>query len=141
MYPIVFLCRQYMELALERLIADGTKLFHAPSETLTGRAGHDLVAVWKRCRLVLKKAWPDSPRLDLDVVEDCLAQFAEADPNSTAFRYPVGHNGDPSLRGMKHVNLRSLFEIMSRLESFLDSVGAGIDARPEAEEDIESAYR
>ncbi len=99
------------------------------------------MTLWKRCRLVLERAWPDGPKSDLEAVEGRLAQFAKADPNSAAFRYPVDRGGDPSLRGMKYVNLRNLFEIMSRLESFFDSMGAGIDTMLEAEEDMESAYR
>jgi hypothetical protein len=39
---------------------------------------------------------------------------------STAFRYPVDKDGNPSLPGIKYINLRNVREVMAKIAMLLD---------------------
>ncbi|MGB2842918.1 MAG: hypothetical protein WBC40_10690 [Halobacteriota archaeon] len=121
-YPIVFLYRQYIELTLKRLIRDGNELLNI-SEKLP--QGHKINDLWKKCRAILEKVWPNESSEDLDAVEACIKQFSAKDPTSTAFRYPTDLEGYLSLPKMQ-INLRNLSEVMRRVSSFLESCSIGI---------------
>jgi len=122
-FPIAFVYRQYIELRLKELVKNGNLLLgigeKAPQH-------HKIDQLWRHARSIMEHAWPDGPVQDLDAVEACIRQFSERDPSSTAFRYPTDKAGNPSLDGLKHVNLRNLSEVMERLASLLDGASMAI---------------
>lgn len=137
-YPIVFLYRHYLELRLKSLIRDGRELL---DEKCSVPETHDLNNLWGECKKILLKVFPDSPTKDLFAVQDCLKQFAEVDPYSESFRYPFNKNGDKTLTGLKHINLRNLNEVMNRIASFLDATNMCISENLDLKREIEAEYR
>ncbi len=122
-FPIVFLYRQYLELALKDLITKGSQLLDSPEDPPTH---HKIDQLWSQCRRILEAIWPDGPSEDLDAVGECIYQFSEKDPSSMAFRYPTAKDGTPSVPGLKHINLRNLSEVMERISSLLEGSSIGI---------------
>ncbi|RYD03839.1 hypothetical protein N752_17275 [Desulforamulus aquiferis] len=108
-YPIVFLYRQFIELKLKEIIKDGSQLIENPKEI---PMHHSILNLWKDCRHILERVWPDGPKDDLEAVEKCICEFSEIDPRSMSFRYPVDTKGNPSLPShLSHINIRNLGEV------------------------------
>ena len=134
-YPIVFLYRQYLELRLKELIKEGTQLVGTPdglSKT------HNIDKLWAQCRTIIEKVWPEGPSGDLDAVKNCIHQFSEKDPCSTAFRYPRDTDGRRSLPDLRPINLLHLSTVMDGLSSLLEGLSTAIyenlEAKREGEE-------
>lgn len=140
-YPIVFLYRQYIELRLKELIKKGNLLLDIPKKF---PKHHKIDKLWKQCREVLEKVYPEDSAEDLDAVEECIHQFSKSDPTSMAFRYPKDKNDNPSLPGLRHINLRNLSEVMTRVASLLDAASMGIiynlDNKWEMEEVLRDSF-
>jgi hypothetical protein len=134
-YPIVFLYRQYIELRLKELIRDGNQLIDNPKKF---PKHHKIDELWKHCRRILEKVWPEGPAEDLDAVEECIHQFSEKDPTSMAFRYPTDKNGNRSLPSLSHINLRNLSEVMARISSLLDGTSMAISVYLENKQETEA---
>src|SRR5262245_27116320 len=64
-YPIVFLYRHHLELRLKQIIRLGHALFHEKTQL---PHSHGLVVLWRKCRPMLERFWPNAPRGDLDAV-------------------------------------------------------------------------
>ena len=137
-YPIVFLYRQYIELRLKEIIRDGNQLLDFPEEF---PKHHMIDKLWRQCRRILEQVWPEAPAEDLDAVEKCIQQFSEKDPTSTAFRYPTDKDGNPSLPGLRHINLRNLSDVISRIASLLDGASMGISVYLDHKREMEAEYK
>ena len=122
-YPLVFLYRQYLELQLKELIKAGSLLI---DKSQGFHKHHKIDVLWRHCRKILKEAYAEDCSEDFDAVEDCIKQFSEHDPTSTAFRYPIDEKGKKSLPGLIHINLKNFSEIMDNLASLLDAARTGI---------------
>jgi hypothetical protein len=123
-YPIVFLYRQALEVAIKHVLVKGYQLLDQ-DERLPLRPEHRLVPLWRDCREILEQVWPKGPKEDLDAVGEVMRQFQEKDPASTSFRYPTDLAGAPTLQN-GHINLKNLGEVANRVYSFLDAVVTGI---------------
>lgn len=122
-YPLVFLYRQYIELRLKGLIKAGNLVLDNPSKF---PQHHKIDELWKQCRKILENVFPEESSEDFDAVEECIDQFSEKDPFSIAFRYPTSKEGEKSLPGVRHINLRNFSKIIASLASLLDSASMGI---------------
>jgi len=80
-----------------------------------GKLHHRIDKYWFNCRKILEDIWPESPKGDLDAVEECIKEFSKVDPISISFRYPTSKNRKPSIRGLTHINLRNLLEVMNNI--------------------------
>lgn len=134
-YPILFNYRQYIELTLKWLIRDARQLLDEPGGT---PAGHTLENLWNTTRPLLRRIEPRGEK-DLDNVEGCINRFAEVDPTSQAFRYPVDMAGEPSLPGLSQINLRQVRDVVERMSGLFDGalsqISALLDCKWDAEEE------
>lgn len=136
-FPTVFLYRQYIELRLKELIISGSELLGLQIKT---PKQHKINELWKQCRKVLEQVYKGDPITDLNMVESSINQFSEADPYSTAFRYPTDTKDNPSLPNLSHINLRHLADTMEKIASLLDGASMGIDAGLGSKKEAESEY-
>lgn len=138
-YPIAFLYRQYIELRLKELIRVGSYLLDIPfsSKKLT----HEIFLLWKECRNILEQVHPDEYKEDFDEIENYIEQYAQTDPQSTAFRYPTDKKGEPSLKGLKYINLRNLAEIMGKVAILLDGASEELDLLFQDKCEMDSWYK
>ena len=126
-FPIVFLYRQYLELHLKQIIRDGNVLLHYTSDF---PKIHDLSELWNNCKRIIEEVYPDNSEQyakDLGVVERCILEFSDRDPNSIAFRYPTDKSNKPSLSDdLRYIDLHNLAKVVDKIYSLLLGAGDGI---------------
>ncbi|MHB0885510.1 MAG: hypothetical protein ACYC41_06450 [Bacillota bacterium] len=149
-YPIVFLYRHHLELALKDLIRRASDLLGRklpPRDRNNPLYRHDLDRLWKLAKTLLKDVWPEGDEETLVVVEQRITELAAVDKSSISFRYPENQDVDttPSLPlDLTHINIRTLGEVMAEIVEFLSACRLGIssmkEARDEYERDMRSEY-
>lgn len=122
-YPVVFLYRHYLELMLKQIAAEGSGLLGLEPPDLIG---HRVLKLWQICRPIVERIWPDNSADDLDAVEACLKQLDEKDCSSQSFRYPRSPKGERLLRGMTHINVRNLSDVLEGVSNLLEGCLTGI---------------
>lgn len=131
-YPVVFLYRHALELSLKHIIYGGVQLaafrcIDAVNEQL--KNNHDLVDLARTASKVLALLFPNDAvlgHLSATVATICN-DWAQIDPRSDAYRYPIDTKGRPSTKRHQVVNLRSLATRMATLLEDLDAVHFGLD--------------
>lgn len=135
-YPIVFLYRQHLELALKSIRRQAQLLLDLPS---SDGPGHKLDRLWRECRPLLEQLFDDEP-VSLQAFEDRIAEFSELDPTSTAFRYPVGLDGRPSVT-IRQLALGKLRDTMANLGGLIGGALTGLEVMLEQKQDAEAENR
>ncbi len=133
-YPIVFLYRHHIELALKRIIRQTPYLIERPltkaEEDHLG--GHRLDLLWqdfkpKTSEVTKAAGWSELPPEDIEGIDDYVRQVSEIDPASFSLRYAHSKKGDPSLpKDMTHINLRHFGDLMERLANYLSGLEAAM---------------
>ncbi len=116
-YPVLFLYRQYLELQLKMMVRT---LRHLQGIGRDFPKGHKIDVLWTEAEKLLRKAFPEQSTVELVETGRLIHEFAHVDPLSTAFRYPVDNDGNPSLPGIKYINLRNVREVMDKIAMLLD---------------------
>ncbi len=62
-YPIIFLYRHALEIALKHILVKGFQLLDK-EQPLPKQ--HRLAQLWQPCRQILEEVWPEGPKEDLD---------------------------------------------------------------------------
>jgi len=126
-YPIVFLYRHHIELALKTIISRTPYLIERPltkAET-DHLSQHRLDWLWQDFKpmaaAITKVAgWDDLPQDDVEGIDDYIRQLHKVDPRSYSLRYAHSKGGNPSLpTGLTHINVRHFGELMERLANYL----------------------
>jgi hypothetical protein len=133
-FPIAFLWRQHIELALKDIIAIGREL---QEEKWGFPATHQLSVLWNEAKLhILACGDPNAP--ELTNVQANIIEFEKIDPGSEGFRYPVGR--DLSTRSLPNapddVNLRALHEAMVALGNFFEGVRSELGTRLDYQQEM-----
>ena len=123
-FPVVFLYRQYLELALKDLIRQSRKLLdtYEPFPKT-----HRLDELWRICNKLLKEISPGDSEEEMRQIGRLIDEFCQVDPTSIAFRYPEDKDGSPSLPGIRHINLRNVAEVTNKISAILDGADAMVD--------------
>lgn len=116
-YPVLFLYRQYLELQLKMMVRT---LRHLQGVGLDFPKGHRIDALWTEADKLLRQAFPDESKVELIETGRLISEFAKVDPLSTAFRYPVDNEGNPSLPGITYINLRNVRDVMAKIAMLLE---------------------
>lgn len=132
-YPILFLYRQYLELAIKNLIRNGRKLQDINEAVPTGHKIHDL---WNTCEKLLNVISPDDSVEEIKQINRLISEFCSVDPTSTAFRYPEDKEGKPSLPGMTHINIRNVCDVINKISAILNGADAQISEYLSAKSDL-----
>jgi hypothetical protein len=147
-YPIVFLYRHHIELALKRIIRQAPYLIERSLTKLENDhlGQHRLDWLWqdfKPMAAAISKAagWDELPAEDVGGIDDYIRQLFEIDPRSYSLRYAHSKTGDPSLpKELTHINLRHFGELMERLSNYLEGLEAGsshlVDLKQEMEAEM-----
>jgi hypothetical protein len=143
LFPLAFLWRHHLELALKHIIALGRSL----EDSAWGFPEHHrLLELWHEAKVhIVNASSPDAP--ELANVEANLSEFQMVDPGSFGFRYPTERNsGARTLaHAPSHVNLGVLHEAMQALSNYLDAVQMELSVRldylSEMRAEYERAYR
>jgi hypothetical protein len=133
-YPVIFLYRHHIELALKNLIRQAPYLVEReltdPEKSHLGK--HRLDLLWADVKAILKEickkaGWGKLDPDDVEGIDAYIAQLSAMDPDSFAFRYAHAKDGAPSLATeLKRINLRHFAELMERLANYLDGMDAAL---------------
>lgn len=123
-FPIVFLYRHYLELGLKNLIRQGRRLLDVDRPV---PQGHRIDELWRICSALLQEISPDDAIEAQQHIGRLIDEFCQIDATSTAFRYPVDINGNPSLSGLAALNLRNLRDVMAKIAVILNGASDQID--------------
>lgn len=145
-YPIIFLYRHHIELALKNLVTRVADwLDHVLTETEQRHLnGHRLDLLWNDLKPLLDamcaaKGWNKLPAAETEGVDSHIRQFHALDPYSFNFRYTHTKTGEASLPPeLKAINLRHFAETLERCAEYLDTLDFGIGILDD--EKSEAAY-
>jgi hypothetical protein len=126
-YPFVFCWRQYLELRLKKVIWYGNVLENSDEGF---PPTHDILRLWRGARLALETIAEDLP--EYDAIAGVVQEFAAADPDSFAFRYPMKKDGTATVPPeTPNLNWGQFHKAMSGVANFLDAAQCELDQRVE----------
>lgn len=123
-YPIVFLYRHYLELAIKDLIRQAQKLLGDRAEFAQT---HSIDELWRKCSPLLERVSTGDSIQEQKQIGRLLREFVAVDPFSTAFRYPVDREGNQSLPGIRNIDLPNVRDVIAKISVILDGASAQID--------------
>lgn len=116
-YPILFLYRQYLELAIKDLITQANGLLNQSDKF---PPHHKISELWQICDSLLERLSPGNATAHRQEVSRLLLEFSEVDPLSMAFRYPEDKFGNVSLSGLTHININNVKDVIAKIAIILD---------------------
>jgi len=137
-FPTIFLYRHYIELILKEIILNNWAYLEISKPF---PRSHDIYKLWEICRKAMQEtdklvdpAFAESQDYikeiiqAYDAIETDLKKFAEIDPDSQHFRYPVDSQGNPIVVNKQLLIelLRELPELVKRISYNLDGISTGI---------------
>jgi len=148
-YPVIFLYRHHIELALKNLIRHTPYLIDRPLTTEEEKhlERHRLDLLWQDLKpmfaAVCKAAgWDRLDAADEEGVDSYIRQLTALDPDSFSFRYTRSKKGAPSLPSeLKRINLRHFAEMVERLADYLDGLDMAVSVLEEGKMEMEAEYR
>lgn len=126
-WPLAFLWRHHVELALKDIIAAGRELQGEPDGF---PAGHRLGDLWREAKPHIQRCGPASSP-ELDSVEAAIIEFETIDRAGDGFRYPLRRDqrGVSLPNAPEQVNLEQLQQVMERVSNFFSAVRTEIGVR------------
>ena len=118
-HPVLYLYRHHIELTLKSIIGYANILEECDNSF---PRTHDLSILWMKARDKIKIIGDEIQEDDLKAVDDLIAQFADFDPLSTTFRYPIDSKGEPSIKNHIILNLSHFKSVIEKLSAFLECV-------------------
>ena len=122
-YPILFLYRQYLELEIKDTLRISRRLLDIDGDFPMHHRINDL---WNDLHVLLERISPGNSSAELKQIARLINDFAKVDPQSMAFRYPVGKSGLPSLPGLTRINLRNVREVLGKISIILSGANSQI---------------
>ena len=137
-FPTIFLYRHYIELILKEIILNNWEYLEISRPF---PKGHDIYELWDKCRKALQKTdklidpqFAESQEYIKQIMqaynalETDLKKFAEIDPDSEHFRYPVDSHGNPMVVDERLLIklLHELPDLVQRISYNLDGISTGI---------------
>jgi hypothetical protein len=136
-YPVIFLYRQYLELAMKGLL---TKIYKLQDICDKIPTTHALDILWDKCRSHIQTIIPDDSSKELIDISRLIAEFMVVDPKSMAFRYPEDKNGSKHLSNIRLINLRNIKEVIEGISTILFGADAIISEYLDIKRDLEDYY-
>jgi len=121
--PTLFNYRQFIELWLEAIIAT-----YGPFVGITANwKSHKLIPLWKDFSDVLEAYKIDDPTGANPVAAGIVSQFAQVDPDSFSYRYPVDTKGNPIPVAHNQLDLSALADVMQGLDMYFVGCDSCLD--------------
>lgn len=122
-FPILFMHRHHVELALKHVISMSAQLL---DETITIPAHHDLQRLWEQAVALSLRIDPPPSDEDLDAVTEAIGHLSALDRGSFTFRYPLEKDQTTVAWRLRDgplerlINVRELGEWMERTTHFFE---------------------
>ncbi|MBX9660626.1 MAG: hypothetical protein K2X00_18885 [Nitrospiraceae bacterium] len=137
-YPVLFLYRQYLELQIKDLILQGRRIKEISGDF---PKHHHIGNLWEMCHKLLSEISPGESVVELREITRLIAEFSAVDPSSMAFRYPHDKDGNPSLPGITHINLRNVRDVIGKISIILMGASAQLGEYLSFKHEMESEFR
>lgn len=145
-YPIVFLYRHHIELALKRIIwcVPGILSRELTDQERKHLNSHQLKPLWDDLEPIfgsICKAvnWKKPKAADLYGAREYIRQLSEVDPSSESFRFWKLKSGASSLpANLDSFNIRHFSEMMNRFADFIEELDTATIAASEMLDDLNS---
>ncbi|TCK72454.1 hypothetical protein [Acidipila rosea] len=145
-YPILFLYRHHLELAMKRIIRRLPRLLYRElTSNETGQLRqHSLTGLWQALKPMVASIykavdWPDAKSEDIAGADDYVRQLSAIDPDSESFRYPFGKSGKANMpEGLIRLNIRHFAVTISRLVQYIDDIDTATSVVGEWQDDMEA---
>lgn len=148
-YPIIFLYRHHIELALKNIIRRVPYLLDRqltlPEESNLKK--HQLDLLWQDLRPMINTVgatagWGPFDPTELEGIDEHITQLSDMDPDSYAFRYTRSKKGAPTLPpDVKLINLRHFAEMIERLAGALEGLDTATSYLEDAKSELEAEWR
>jgi len=125
-YPILFLYRHHLELAIKKLIRDCyTLLGHDQAIP----AIHAIDKLWQLCCSLLQEISPGIPKNEeIQQTTRLVTDLCKVDPKSEAFRYPEDKSGNAPRLDVAF-DIGTVGVVVGKISLLLDCIGADIHTR------------
>ncbi|KAA0226940.1 hypothetical protein EDS67_18675 [candidate division KSB1 bacterium] len=114
-FPILFLYRHYIELALKEIILAATLYLGKQHKSIKS---HNLTQLWQRVKELISEVELDIPIDEMIAIENQISQFDMLDNSSETFRYPVDKQGNVFKKLSDYVNVENVREIVDGLHTW-----------------------
>lgn len=140
-YPIVFLYRHALELNLKNISYCSMRLCVFKNIDLIDNKlyyNHDLFQLAELATKLLLKLFPDDLDIDklVNTIKTVTREFAEIDPKSYSYRYPIDKNGNYSTKKHQVVNILSIYNNMDKLLTDLETVNFYLDIETDQAQEL-----
>jgi hypothetical protein len=102
---------------------------------------HDLMILWTSAKQIVIKIWPESSSDTIRSIDGVLTDLVNVDKLSDNFRYPIKKDGDPTLAGIKKINLKSFYKTITPIISDLEGMSMAISVYQDHKEEMMRQYR
>jgi len=149
-YPIVYLYRHHVELALKRLLRLVADLAEEELDQKCQKdlERHHIDQLWLDFKRFLKneriKNWCGLklPGEDIKGVDSYIRQLSEVDPDAQSFRYARTKGGETSLpETLTHINIAVFADHMDSLCNYLDGLDSYLDEVRDIRNEMEAEAR
>ena len=121
-YPIIFLYRQFLELALKDIyLAYSDDSDELKSKEIESQS-HNLMKIWNKIKPLIN----DENPANIKAVGSYLSQFTKADAGSFKYRYPIDKKLNLVHEKEIRINLLTLAERIDELATYLDCVSTAL---------------
>lgn len=141
-YPIMFMCRNTIELCLKRLfysrVENGVPIKIFNSKRRSHLIKKDL---WKNVKpVIVMYANETGDDLEVvDIVDKALCDINEIDKNGDMFRYPTSYSLEYKFDSVS-IDISNIYRYLKSLINFLDSCDSMLDKIAEYESDMKAEY-
>ena len=123
-FPIAFLYRHHVELALKDLVRIAGEL---SSRKALATGHHFLGDLWTELKRILEDIGEAPSKSEVEGVDAYIGQLEKIDKISETFRYATTKKRQVHLQGVDSIDIRSLAESMERLAGYLGGISARLD--------------
>lgn len=116
-FPILFLYRQYLELAMKSIFLRFSEDNLGDKEDTIKKSSHNLMSIWNKVKPILEPLGSEDKEM-LVTVEEYIKEFHQFDKSSFTFRYPITKELDRVLTSEKRINLINLRDRIEELYNF-----------------------
>ncbi len=137
-YPVIYLYRHAIELALKYTLVIARKLLNEPGGL---QKGHGLNNIWCQVRPLLRQIWREGPEDELRAIDALVKELDANDHNAEKFRYPISKDGKKFFGSDEMINLEVFCESGRKVMNFLDGCSIGIQESLQAKREMQDEYR
>lgn len=139
-FPWLMCWRHYVELQLKYQLETCEQILRLPPPEPRARNHHRILDLWQELAPLLERLRPSDSKAEIKVVGRLIKELSKIDPDSMHTRYPKTTKGDPTMMGIKILNIIGVHEAMSGMAAFFNGVEAAIEADEEMRQEIRREY-